>query len=299
VTISPADGIDVSLLPRSFLARWRGQSRRTRPPLLSLLILAVFVVGGLIGPALMPYKPAEIDLSATLQPPIFAGGTAAHLLGTDQLGRDLLTRLVYGARISLAVGVAVVVLAGAIGVLLAMLSAYIGGRFDSVVSRTTDAMLAFPFLLFAIVVVAVFGPSVQVVIVVLTLSNWPQYARILRIEAIRIQRSDFVSMARVMGAPGHFVMWRHLLPNIAATFLVLASLQLGLAILAEGSLSFLGLGIPPPQPSWGSILADGRGHLADAWWLSIAPGLALSLTVLSANILGDWLRVRSDPTMRG
>lgn len=270
-----------------------------RPPYVSAATLLLFVVVGAIGPFLMAFEPDEIDLAANSQPPVFAGGTAEHLLGTDPLGRDVLTRLVHGARVSLAVGLAVVVLAGTIGLVLALVSAYVGGRFDAIVSRVTDAMLAFPFLLLAIVVVAVFGPSMPLVIIVLTLSNWPQYARILRVEALRIRRSEFVDMARVMGARGAWVMRRHMLPNIVATLLVLATLQLGLAILAEGALSFLGLGIPPPQPSWGSMLADGRTDLAEAWWLCAVPGVAISMTVLSANLLGDWLRVRLDPTMQG
>ncbi|MFV0260501.1 MAG: ABC transporter permease [Acidimicrobiales bacterium] len=267
-------------------------------PYFSGTVLALFVVAGAIGPYVTPYDPEEIDLINSLSPPVFAGGTSAHLLGTDQLGRDVLSRLIDGARVSLLVSLAVVVLAGFIGVAVALAAGYLKGRVDSFLMRTTDANMAFPALLLAIVIVGVFGPSTRNVIIVLVFAGWPQYARVLRSEVLSLSTRDFVTMSNVMGAGPWWIIRRHLLPNIASTLLVLASLQVGLAIIAEGSLSFLGIGVPPPAPSWGGMLSEGRQYLGQAWWLPILPGIALSATVLAANMMGDWIRVHNDPTTR-
>ncbi|MFT3851444.1 MAG: ABC transporter permease [Ilumatobacteraceae bacterium] len=258
-----------------------------------------FVVLGVIGPWIAPHPPAQLDVSQSLLPPAWlGGGTTNHLLGTDQLGRDVLSRLLSGARLSLIVALVAVVLSGAVGVLLALIAGYLGGRADAVITRVTDASIAFPILLLAIVIVGIYGPSTTAVIVILTIAGWPQYCRVLRSEVLSLTTRDFVSMARVMGAPRRWVIGRHLLPNLASTILVLATLQMGGAIIAEGSLSFLGIGVPPPSVSWGGMLADGHAYLTTAWWLCTFPGVALSLTVLAANVLGDWLRVRNDPTRR-
>jgi peptide/nickel transport system permease protein len=276
----------------------RRRRRRWRWPYVSGGILAIFLFVGLFGPLLTPHDPEEINLSDSLKPPVGWGGTWTHPLGTDDLGRDVLSRLVYGARVSLLVSLAVVFLAGVIGVGIAVFAGYKGGRLDAFLMRTTDASLAFPVLLLAIVIVGIYGPSTTIVIIVLVVAGWPTYARVLRSEVLRIRSMDFVSMARAMGGDTKWVIRRHVLPNILATLLVLASLAVGLAIIAEGSLSFLGLGVPPPAPSWGGMLADGRAHVTDAWWLPTFPGIALSITVLAANMLGDWLRVHNDPTTR-
>jgi peptide/nickel transport system permease protein len=190
------------------------------------------------------------------------------------------------------------VIAGIFGLAIALYAGYRGGRPDAFLMRTTDASLAFPVLLFAIVVVGVFGPSTQVVVIILAIAFWPSYARVLRSEVIRVKTMDYITMTRTMGGSGKWVVRKHILPNIVPTLLVLLSLQLGLAIIAEGSLSFLGLGVPPPAASWGGMLSDGRKHLDDAWWMAVLPGLALSLVVLATNLMGDWLRVRSDPATR-
>jgi peptide/nickel transport system permease protein len=206
--------------------------------------------------------------------------------------------MIDGARVALAVSLAVVVIAGIIGLVVALIAGYIGGRLDAFLMRTTDAALAFPVLLFAIVVVGVFGPSTALVVIILAVAGWPSYARVLRSEVIRVKTMDFVTMARTMGGSSRWVVMKHILPNIIPTLLVLVSLQLGFAIIAEGSLSFLGLGVPPPAASWGGMLSDGRKHLDDGWWMATMPGIALSLTVLATNMMGDWLRVRNDPTTR-
>jgi len=272
--------------------RWR------RWPWFSGTILAVFIFTGLFGPYLMPYGPNEIDLAASLQPPVGWGGTWSHPLGTDDLGRDMMSRIVDGARVSLAVSIAVVIIAGIIGLLVALIAGYRGGRLDAFLMRTTDASLAFPVLLFAIVIVGIYGPSTTLVVVILALAFWPSYARVLRSEVLHLKTMDYVTMSRTMGGTGRWVVRRHIVPNIVPTLLVLLSLQLGLAIIAEGSLSFLGLGVPPPAASWGGMLSDGRRHLADAWWMPTMPGVALSLVVLATNLMGDWLRVHSDPATK-
>jgi peptide/nickel transport system permease protein len=261
-------------------------------------VLGLFILTGLIGPLVAPYDPQAIDLVHSLKPPVGWGGAWKHPLGTDELGRDVLTRLIYGARVALLVSLAAVVIAGVVGLTVAVVAGYRGGRLDAFLMRTTDASLAFPVLLFAIVIVGVFGPSTRNVIIILAVAGWPSYARVLRSEVLRIKTMDYAAMARTMGGSGRWVVWRHILPNILPTLLVLASLQLGLAIIAEGTLSFLGLGVPPPAPSWGRMLSDGRSHLDDGWWLPVMPGIALSLTVLATNMVGDWLRVHNDPTTR-
>jgi peptide/nickel transport system permease protein len=279
-----------------------GRRRRRHLPWFSGTVLTLFVLTGLFGPYLAPYGPNEIDLASALEPPVLFGGSWEHPLGTDDLGRDVLSRLIDGARVALMVSLAVVVIAGIVGCGIAVLAGYRGGRLDAFLMRTTDASLAFPVLLFAIVVVGVYGPSTQVVVIILAIAFWPSYARVLRSEVLHLKTMDYVTMARTMGGGDRWVVRRHILPNIFPTLLVLLSLQLGLAIIAEGSLSFLGLGVPAPAASWGGMLADGRKHLssssAEGWWLPTMPIIALSLTVLATNLMGDWLRVRSDPATR-
>jgi peptide/nickel transport system permease protein len=282
--------------PASAPAAVRRRGRRL--PWFSATILSMFILTGLFGPFLAPYGQQEIDLANNLQPPVLWGGSWSHPLGTDELGRDMLTRLIYGNRVALLVSLAVVVLAGLVGVLVAIIAGYRGGRLDAFLMRTTDASLAFPVLLFAIVWVGVFGASTRNVVIILAIAFWPSYARVLRSEVLRVKTMDFVTMTRTMGGGGRWIVLRHILPNIVPTLLVLLSLQLGLAIIAEGSLSFLGLGVPPPSASWGGMLSDGRKHLEDGWWLPVLPGIALSVTVLATNMFGDWLRVNNDPTTK-
>ena len=279
--------------------RWR---RRARYPWFSGTIMTLFILSGLLGPIVAPKDPQEINLANALQPPALFGGSWSFPLGTDELGRDVLTRMLHGARVALLVSLAVVVIAGIIGLAVAVVAGYRGGRLDAFLMRTTDASLAFPVLLFAIVVVGIFGPSTRNVVLILALAFWPSYARVLRSEVLRVKTMDYITMARTMGASSVWVVWRHILPNIVPTLLVLLSLQLGLAIIAEGSLSFLGLGVPPPAPSWGGMLSEGRKYFMiendPAWWLAFVPGAALSITVLATNMVGDWLRVNHDPTTR-
>lgn len=279
-----------------FGRRRRGASKRK--PWFSMTVLACFALFGAVGTLIAPHDPDKVELTASLRPPVFSGGTTEYLLGTDQLGRDILSRLLAGAQVSFLVAFGAVVLAGAIGLTVALIAGFIGGRLDAFLTRVADASMAFPVLLLAIILVAVYGKSITVVVIVLVLAAWPQYARVLRSEVISIRKQDFVTMSKVMGGSSHWSITRHVVPNVIPTLLVLATLQVGLAIIAEGSLSFLGIGVPPPAASWGNMLADGRNYLSTAWWLPMLPGLCLSITVLAANLMGDWLRQALDPSTR-
>jgi peptide/nickel transport system permease protein len=270
-----------------------------RVPWFSASVLVIVVILGVFGPFIEPHNPTKINLAHTLVPPVFShGGSWKYILGTDQLGRDVLSRLIGGARISLLVGLIVVVISGVVGLAVGVVAGYFGGRLDVLLMRITDAALAFPVLLLALVMVPVFGASARNVIVILAVAGWANYARVVRSEVASLRTTEFVSMSRVMGGRSFWIMRRHLLPNVVGSMLVLATLQLGLAIIAEGSLSFLGLGVPPPTPDWGGMMADGRNVLVSAWWVAVFPGVGLCLTVLASNLLGDWLRAYGDPTAR-
>jgi peptide/nickel transport system permease protein len=284
--------------PRRNMLRGPRRRRGGHWPIFSGTVMLLFVFCGVFGPLIAPYDPEQNDLSAALLPPVFAGGTSEHWLGTDQLGRDILSRLLAGAQVSFLVAVGAVIIAGALGLVIALTAGFIGGRLDTVLTRIADASMAFPVVLLAIVLVATYGKSLTIVVLVLVLASWPQYARVLRSEVLSTKTQDFVTMSRVLGGSRLWAITRHVVPNVIPTLLVLATLQVGLAIIAEGSLSFLGIGVPPPAASWGSMLADGRTFLATAWWLPVLPGIALSVTVLAANLLGDWLRHALDPATR-
>jgi len=247
----------------------------------------------------MPHDPLLVRLMDSLTPPFWQeGGSATYLLGTDSLGRDILSRIIGGASISLQIGLIVVSISAGIGCLLALLSGFFGGWVDIIIMRVTDMMLSLPYLLIAIVLAAALGPSQGNVTLVLVIVGWAQYARVLRGEVLRIRESDFIRLAIVAGASKTRIMLRHIFPNIINTLVILATLQIGVVIITEASLSFIGVGVPPPAPSWGAIIAGGRNHIMNAWWLGTFAGVAIFLTVLSFNLLGDWLRVRLDPKFR-
>ena len=268
-------------------------------PLFSLTLLSVFLFLGLLGHFIAPHDPTRTNLLAALLPPFWAeGGKTAYILGTDPLGRDILSRLIYGARVSIEVGFAVVIFAGMVGSVVALLSGYLGGMIDGLLMRVCDIFLSIPYLMVAIVLAAVLGPSKENIIMILAILGWARYARVLRGEVLRIKEGDFVRLAVIAGCSKPRIMLRHIFPNIVNTLIILATLQLGTVIIAEASLSFLGLGVPPPAPAWGSMCADGRNYIFDAWWISFWPGLVIMLVVLSCNFLGDWLRVRLDPKFR-
>jgi peptide/nickel transport system permease protein len=270
-------------------------------PLLPLVILIPFVLIAVFANAIAPYDPTvPIPGAKIFEPPFWSdGGSARALLGTDYQGRDVLTRLIFGARVSLIVGVMGTIVAGSIGTTLGMLSGYIGGWVDQVIMRITDAWLALPAIVFAIFLATMVGPSMWNIVVILGCVYWTRYARVIRGEVLSLREREFVKLAEIAGASRTRVILRHILPNVMNSTMVLASLTIGVVIIAEASLSFLGVGVPPPQPAWGSMLADGRSMLmVGDWWLTIFPGLCILLVVLATQLFGDWLRIRLDPQQR-
>jgi len=284
--------------PRRPLAVLRG-SRRIAAAV-ALIVLAGVSLGAAAAPMLTPHQPAAIDIANRLVPPAWAsGGSAVHPLGTDQLGRDFFSRLAFGARVSLLVGLSAVAISGVIGVALGLIAGYYGGWFDDVIMRLADFELAFPFILLAIAILAVLGPGLEKVILVLGLTGWAQYCRLTRAQVLGLRETEFVEAARTIGASTARILIRHVLPNALAPVIVIASFSIAGVIIAEASLSFLGLGVPPAVPSWGGMLSEGRAYIERAWWLVTFPGLMLMLTVLSINVLGDAVRDALDPRLRG
>lgn len=270
--------------------------RRDLPALIGLGIIALTLVAAAFAPALSPGDPVKNRLLERLTPPMWAqGGSAHHPLGTDTLGRDVLSRLVHGARVSLLVGLAAVLVAGVVGVGLGLVAGYRGGWADDLLMRVGDVQLAFPVLLLGVAVTAVLGASLTNMILVLGASGWVTYARIARGEALSLKERDFVAAARALGAPAGHVVRRHLLPNVLPPLMVVTTFSVARTIIAEASLSFLGLGLPPPTPSWGAMLDEGRNYITTGWWLALFPGLAILLLVLAINLCGDWLRDALDP----
>jgi peptide/nickel transport system permease protein len=282
---------------RAFKSLWRAKW-----PLLAIAILLVVTVAAFFGPALAPRDPNRQNIIARLQPPFTPSrsGELEHVLGTDGLGRDILSRLIYGARISLFVGLTAVVIGGTLGTLLGMMAGYFGGRTDDIIMRITDIQLAFPFILLAIMFLVVLGPGIINLVLILGIGQWDTYARIARGQTISQREKEYVEAARALGARPMSILLKTILPNILAPLIVIASFNIASVILSEAALSFLGLGVPPTVPTWGGMLAESRDQLlAGRWWLAIFPGVAIMATALSFNILGDWLRDFLDPRLRG
>ncbi len=264
--------------------------------MVGLLILGLVATLAVFAPLVAPFDPNAQDVTRRLRPPLQAG--SPYLLGTDHVGRDVLSRIVYGTRIALVVGVAAVALSGAIGIVLGLLSGYYGGLIDDFIGWVGSVELAFPFILLAIAVVAVLGPGLGNLIVVLSIVAWVVYARIVRAEVLVQREQEYVHAARVLGAGDARILFRHVLPNVLTPVIVIATFEVARMIISEASLSFLSLGVEPSIPSWGSMLADGRQYLATAWWIATFPGLGIMLTVLAINLVGDWLRDVLDPRLR-
>lgn len=264
---------------------------RSNLAMAALAVLILFVLVGVFAPWVAPQDPNLQNLANRLQPPLSEG----HLLGTDGLGRDVLSRLIYGSRISLIVGFSAVLLSAVIGIIVGLVSGYVGGWVDSLLMRIVDAWLAFPFLLLAIAIVAVLGRGLDNIVIALVITGWVLYARLVRGETLSLREREFVLSARGLGASPIAIMTKHILPNSMAPILVVATLEIGVVIVTEASLSFLGLGAAASEPSWGGMLADGRAYLTRAWWLATLPGLAIFGIVLAVNILGDALRDALDP----
>jgi peptide/nickel transport system permease protein len=270
-----------------------------RVPFVPSFILFAFIVLAIFADVIAPHNPYETSLRTRFRPPVWEeAGSWDHPLGTDHLGRDVMTRVIYGARISLAAGVLTVLLAGFVGAAIGLLSGFHGGRIDAVLMRAADSILAFPIILFAMILAVTMGPSFFNVITAIAIVLWARYARVVRGEVLSLKERDFVAQARITGCSALRIIVVHLFPNTLNTLIVLLTLQIGYVILVEASLSFLGAGIPPPTPAWGSMVSEGRDYITRAWWVSFFPGGAIMAIVLSLNLLGDWVRDTLDPKLR-
>jgi peptide/nickel transport system permease protein len=287
-------------IPRRRLAAPAAVRAVRRGPWLALLVLiVVLVIPALFAQVIAPHDPIAGDLGQRLKPPAWeVSGNWSYVLGTDKQGRDILSRLIYGARISLGIALSAVLIGGLVGTVLGLLGGYIGGWADHAILYVVDSFLTLPLILVALVLVAAVGPGVGTSIAVVSMLLWSRYARQVRAETLSLRERDFVARAKVSGASSLRIMRKHVLPNVASTLIVLATLQVGTVILLESTLSFLGAGVPRPQPSWGVMVADGRDLIVTAWWIAFFPGLAIVLVVLSMNMLGDWLRDFFDPRLR-
>ncbi len=257
-----------------------------------MIIIGVFVALAILAPALAPYEPQQQKLAQRLKPP-----TAAHIMGTDQLGRDLWSRLLYGARISLTIGLVVVLSAGIFGTLVGLVSGYAGGVVDEVLMRITDIFFSFPALILAMAIAGALGPDLVNAMIAIAVVSWPVYARLVRAQVLSLRRREFIEAAEAVGVPTPRLLWRHLLPNSLAPILVQASFDMGAAILAAAGLSFIGFGAQPPTPEWGVMISEGRKYVSTHLWLSLFPALAILMTVAAFNLIGDGLRDALDPRL--
>jgi peptide/nickel transport system permease protein len=293
--------------------RYTGVKRRTYivknlTLIIPSVILVLFVIMaifadlswlGLPDVGLAPHDPDAVVIRDRYLPPSFIeGGKSDYLLGTDMLGRDILSRIIYGSRISLSISVLVISITAFVGTLLGVVAGYNGGRIDAFIMRVTDVALSFPALLLAMLMAVAIGPGYWTVVIALSILQWAAYARLVRGESLRLRNSDFVAQARVIGASDVRIMLRHIFPNVINSLVVMMTLSVGMVILSESALSFLGIGVPAPISSWGSMVNDGRSELDRAWWISAFPGICIGLVVMSGNFLGDWIRDKMDPRLR-
>jgi peptide/nickel transport system permease protein len=273
--------------------------RLKRLPWTPIVILATVMFVSIFAPILTPHDPTNVNLPNRLLPPSWqAGGKPEYLFGTDSLGRDLLTRIFYGGRVSLQVAFYVLAVSGTIGLALGIVAGYVRGILGTLIMRTVDGLMAIPSLLIALVFAMSLGPSLQTVVFAIGILMWSRFTRVLYGEVLSVSRTNYVLQAKVAGCSDLRIMMVHILPNILNVFMILLSLNVGATIITEASLSFLGAGIPPPTPSWGQMISDGKDYLTTAWWISLLPGVAVALTVLAFNMLGDWLRDELDPRLR-
>ena len=270
-----------------------------RAPWLPVIIIALMVIMAVFAPLLAPHDPINQTLREKLLPPFWMdGGTTKYLLGTDHFGRDILSRLIYGARVSLIVALLALTAGGGVGLTIGILAGYLGGITESILMRLVDAAFTFPAILFALLLAITMGQGMLTLIIAISLLLWASFARVIRGEVLSLKQRDFVALAKVRGCSTLRIMATHILPNVLNTFMVLVTLNIGVVIIAEAALSFLGAGIPPPTPTWGLMVSEGRGRIAEAWWVSFIPGIAITMLVLSVNVFGDWLRDRLDPRLR-
>jgi len=271
---------------------------KNKKALIGITIMLLVILTALLAPLIAPHDPGDQDVTRRLRPPYFMRGSASYFLGTDALGRDILSRVIFGSRISLLVSLASVMGAGLIGSILGLLSGYYGGKVDSIIMRIVDIQMALPYLILAIVVMAVLKPGLQNVVIVLIVTGWVRYARVARAQTLVVKENEFVTAAVALGAKRSWIVFSEIMPNILIPLVIIASLEIGQMILGEATLSFLGLGVQPPVPTWGGMVADGRDYLSFAWWVPTLPGLAILITVLGINFFGDWVRDSFDPRLR-
>jgi peptide/nickel transport system permease protein len=284
--------------PRSSLVSWRSLLR-LRWGVGAAVVLLLIVASAVFAPWIAPHDPLAVNIRHRLAPPTWMpGGTPEHLLGTDQVGRDLLSRMIYGGRVSLVVGVAAVLLSATIGVVLGLAAGYVGKRTDWTIMTVVNVMLTFPFVLLALAVIAVLGPSLVNMIIVLGIAGWPIYARVVRAETMAIREREFVIAGRALGMSHARIVLRQILPNLVSAIVVIATLQVAQVIILESFLSFLGLGIQPPTPAWGNMLGEGRLYMLNSWWIATFPGLAIFVTTLVINLMGNALRDWLDPHLK-
>ena len=303
--MAPPNGVSAVVLPlpsapeeRQWVTTLKRLARR-RTALFGLAVVAVVILCAVGAPLVTVFDPIEQDINQRLREPGWRNAAGqAHVLGTDHLGRDILARIIYGSRVALVVGLSAVLISGVLGMAIGLVSGYFGGKVDDFFMRLADIQLAFPFILLAIAVIGVLGPSLRNIIVVIGVSSWVVYARVVRGEVLSIREREFVQAAIALGSRDGRVVLRHVLPNAFTPWLVVATLDMARVIVIESALSFLGLGVQPPTPTWGGMLADGRVYLSTAWWLATFPGLAILVTVLGINLLGDGLRDTLDPRLK-
>lgn len=273
--------------------------RKNRLAVWGLAVITIMVIAAVFAPYLTPYHPEKPDFTALRKPPAWMpGGSLAHPLGTDHLGRDMLTRIIHGGRISLTVGLVVIFFATTLGTILGLISGYYGGRIDAVIQRIVDTLLSFPYLILATALVAVLGPGLQNMLVALAYKEWIYPCRVVRSEVLAAKNQEYVEAAKAAGAGDLHIMFREILPNVFGSVIVVATLRVAWVILMEASLSFLGLGVEPPAPAWGTIISEGRRFINTQWWISTFPGIAVLLTALGINLIGEGLRDALDPRMR-
>jgi len=273
--------------------------RRSPVGIAGLVLVGMILLLAIFGPVISPHDPIQHNLRARFKPPGFTCEKGIYLLGTDQMGRDILSRVIAGSRVSVVIGLTAVLIAGTIGVVYGLTAGFVGGLVDTALMRVADAFLGIPYIVLVVAVSGVIGPSLTTLILILGLTGWVTYARVTRGEVLVVRELEYITAARVIGQSQFKIMVKHVFPNVLTSNIVLAALQVGTTILAESSLSFLGLGVQPPTVTWGLMLADGRQYLGSAWWMATFPGIAITLTVLGVVFLGDWLRDVLDPRLRG
>ena len=281
---------------RGWWPSWLPDFRRW--PVTSIIILVPFTIAAVAAPLVAPYDMNEGSLGDRLLPPLFFGGTTDHILGTDPLGRDMLSRIIFGARITALVAGVALIVGGAFGTAMGLISGYMGGWIDELIMRLVDIKFSLPFILIALALTLIYGSSLELLLGLLAFLNWGGFARQVRGEVLLLREMDYVKLAKVAGASTPRIPIKHIFPGVLNTVAVVATISVGGLILAEAGLSFLGAGIPPPTPAWGSMTASGRLYIATSWWASVMPGMAIALVVIALTLLGDWLRDRLDPRLR-